>query len=324
VASVGLAASHLKARLQPDSPDSHGSLQSTMPRKPSATSKSTSPRTPKRTARRKPNAKPKLTAATADRHQLYTAAVQNVEGEIDFVDETYFALRGKHALRLREDFCGTAQTSCEWVRRRPINTAVGIDLDEPTLQWGRDHVLSQLTEEQRSRLELRNRDVRDPGRKGRDMDVILAMNFSYNALMVRADLLAYFKAARKSLAPGGLFIMDCYGGYESLMEQEERRACKGFTYVWEQVRYNPIDATLDTAIHFEFKDGTEMRNAFTYHWRLWTMAELRDLLAEAGFTKTTAYWEGDDGKGGGDGNFKPATEGDADASWIAYIVSEVD
>ena len=287
-------------------------------------SKTTPARSQKRTARRKPKAAPKLTAATADRHQLYTAAVQNVEGEIDFVDETFKTLRGRQASRLREDFCGTAQTSAEWVRRRSSNSAVGLDLDEPTLQWGRDHVLSHLTDEQRERLMLKNRDVRSPGKKAREMDVILAMNFSYNALMVRADLLAYLKAARKSLAPGGLFIMDCYGGYESLMEQEERRACKGFTYVWDQVRYNPIDATLDTAIHFEFKDGTEMRNAFTYHWRLWSLSELRDLLAEAGFSKTTVYWEGDDGKGGGDGEFKPATEGDADASWICYIVNEVD
>lgn len=278
-------------------------------------------RTPKRTARRQP-AKRALTAATADRHHLYTAAVQNVAAEIDFVDQTYTALRGRVATRLREDFCGTAQTSAEWVRRRPGNTAVGLDLDAPTLQWGQDHVLCQLTDDQRGRIALKERDVRHPGKRARDMDLILAMNFSYNALMARADLLAYFKSARKSLAPGGLFIMDCYGGSESLLEQEERRACKGFTYVWEQVRYNPIDATLDTAIHFEFKDGTEMRSAFTYHWRLWNLAELRDILADAGFTKTTVYWEGDDGKGGGDGVFKPATVGDACASWIAYIVAE--
>ena len=295
-----------------------------MPQEPSTSSKHSTPRSPKRTARRKQKGKAKLTAATADRHQLYTAAVQNVEGEIDFVDETFSELRDRQAKILREDFCGTAQTSAEWVRRRPANTAVGVDLDDATLQWGRDNVLSQLADEQRGRVTLLKRDVRDPGRKGRDVDIVLAMNFSYNALMARADLLEYFKSVRKSLAPGGLFIMDCYGGYESLMEQEERRACKGFTYVWDQVRYNPIDATLDTAIHFEFKDGTEMRNAFTYHWRLWTIAELRDILAEAGFAKTTAYWEGDDGDGGGDGNFKPATEADADASWIAYIVNEID
>ena len=295
-----------------------------MPENTQSTPKTTA-RAPKRTARRQPKpARPPLTAASADRHHLYTAAVQNVASEIDFVDATYKALRGRVATKLREDFCGTAQTSAEWVRRRPENTAVGLDLDEPTLEWGRANVLSALNDEQRERVMLKNRDVRDPGKKARGMDLVLAMNFSYNALLARADMLAYFKAVRKSLAQGGLFVMDCYGGYESLMEQEERRACKGFTYVWEQVRYNPIDATLDTAIHFEFKDGTAMRDAFTYHWRLWNLAELRDVLAEAGFASSTVYWEGDDGKGGGDGEFTPATQGDACASWIAYIVSAID
>lgn len=278
----------------------------------------------KRSAKRPGRSSRVLTASTADKHELYTAAVQNVEGEIDFVDQTYRSLRRRRARRLREDFCGTAQTSAEWVRRRPDNVAVGLDLDEPTLAWGRTHVLGALDEDQRRRLTLLRRDVRSPGRKAREMDLVLAMNFSYNALLTRADLLAYLRQVRKSLAPGGLFIMDCYGGYESLMEQQERRRCKGFTYVWDQVRYNPIDARLDTAIHFEFKDGSVMRNAFTYRWRLWTLAELRDALADAGFTKSTVYWEGDDGKGGGDGNFQPTTEGTADASWIAYVVSEID
>jgi len=128
----------------------------------------------KRTAKRRANAAPKLTASTADRHQLYTAAVQNVESEIDFIDETYQTLRGTKAVRLREDFCGTAQTSAEWVRRRPTNTALGLDLDEETLQWGRDHVLSQLSSEQLERLTLKNRDVRDPGKKGQDMKTTIA------------------------------------------------------------------------------------------------------------------------------------------------------
>ena len=39
-------------------------------------------------------------AATADRHRLYELSVQCVEAEIDFVDETYRALRGRKA-RLR-------------------------------------------------------------------------------------------------------------------------------------------------------------------------------------------------------------------------------
>ncbi|MCA9297734.1 MAG: hypothetical protein KDA28_01630, partial [Phycisphaerales bacterium] len=66
-----------------------------------------------------PKMKNALTAKTADRHILYQESVQNVEAEIDFVDEQFRKRRGRHARRLREDFCGTANTSCEWVRRRP-------------------------------------------------------------------------------------------------------------------------------------------------------------------------------------------------------------
>ena len=68
-------------------------------------------------------------AAQADRHALYQESVQCVESEIDMVDENFKKLRGRLAVTLREDFCGTANTSCEWVRRRPANVAVGIDLD---------------------------------------------------------------------------------------------------------------------------------------------------------------------------------------------------
>ena len=83
-------------------------------------------------------------AATADRHKLYQDAVQDVEAEIDFVMETWGKLRGFQATMLREDFCGTANTACEWVRRDPAHEAMGIDLDPAVLQWGRENNLASL------------------------------------------------------------------------------------------------------------------------------------------------------------------------------------
>ena len=71
-----------------------------------------------------------------DRHVLYQSAVQCVESEIDFVDETFEKIRGRKASLLREDFAGTANTSSEWVRRRPTNRAVAVDLCADTLAWG--------------------------------------------------------------------------------------------------------------------------------------------------------------------------------------------
>jgi len=267
--------------------------------------------------------KPKYTAATADRHVLYQLAVQDVESEIDFVDETFKELRGEHGSRLREDFCGTANTSCEWVRRRKTNEAVGIDIDQETLDWGVEHNVGGLAPEARGRVRLLNRNVLEPGGEGENMDIVIAMNFSYFTFPTRHLMRQYFEGVRGSLATGGLFMLDFYGGYESMRELEEERDVEGeFTYVWDQARYNPISGAIRTYIHFKFKDGSKMRRAFSYDWRLWTLPELRELLEEAGFARSTVYCEGTDEEGEGDGDFQATEECDADASFIAYIVAE--
>jgi len=264
----------------------------------------------------------KYTAATADRHQLYQLSVQNVEAEIDFVDETYQKIRKRKAVRLREDFCGTGNTSCEWVRRRKTNAAVGLDIDQPTLDWGVKHNIESLPEEARDRVRLINRDVMRPGEDASNMDIVLAMNFSYWIFKTRSELRAYFSAVRESLATDGIFFLDFYGGSEAHVEQEEERPVGPFTYIWDQHTFDPLSGFMKCHIHFRFKDKTEMRKAFSYEWRLWSMPEILELLAEAGFRQTTVYLEGDDGDGGGDGEFKPAKVGDPCETWLAYIVAQ--
>lgn len=275
-------------------------------------------------------------AAAADRHDLYQRAVQSVESEIDFVDSTFRKLRKRKAERLREDFCGTANTSCEWVRRRPTNIAVGQDLDGPTLDWGREHNLSKLSAAQRSRVHLHRRNVLDaPVRSSprRDddtggVDIILAMNFSYWCFKDRATLVRYFRRVHESLAPGGVFFLDSYGGPDAIRILKERRpigrkgARGSFTYIWDQAEVNLISSETICRIHFRMSDGSWVRNAFTYDWRVWTIPEIRELLAEAGFVRSTVYWEGDDGKGGGNGEFTASEVGDPCGSFICYISAE--
>jgi len=282
----------------------------------------------KKSAKKKTRAKstPEWTARHADKHELYQAAVQNVEAEIDFVDKQYTKRRDKKARLLREDFCGTGNTSCEWARRRKTNEAVGLDIDGPTLAWGRAHNLGALPEEAQERVRLLERDVRTPG-DAVGVDILLAMNFSYWLFQERREMIAYLKGVRDSLADDGIFFCDFYGGYEAMKECEERRACsikgKGrYTYVWEQHRYEPISGEMNCRIHFEFPDGTAKRNAFKYTWRLWTLPEYLDVLGEVGFSDVTVYWEGDDGKGGGNGVFRPAKRGTADPAFICYIACE--
>lgn len=281
---------------------------------------------PSKSTPAKPYPDARLMAARADRHILYQRAVQSVDSEIDFVDQTFSHLRRRRARKLREDFCGTAASACEWVRRRPGNTAVGLDLDQPTLDWGAAHNLSTLKPAAAARVHLLRRDVASPGPGTGGMDVVLAMNFSWWIFKKRPQLLEYFRAVRRSLVRDGVFFLDIYGGWESMKEQKERRPVggksRGFTYIWDQERCDPVTNETLCHIHFKFRDGSMLKKAFTYDWRAWTIPEAREILEEAGFAKSTVYWEGDDGKGGGDGVFTPAEHGECCPAFIAYIVAE--
>lgn len=264
--------------------------------------------------------KPKQ-ADLADRHALYQEAVQDVEAEIDFVDETYQELRGRKANLLREDFCGTANTACEWVRRRRGNRAIGVDLDREVLDWGREHNLKALSPAEQKRIELIEGDVLDTSAE--PVDVVLAMNFSYFLFRRRDELREYFRSVRKNLKSDGLLIMDCYGGYDAPKELTEPRDCGKFTYIWDQAEFNPITNGMVCHIHFKFPDKSRLKRAFSYHWRLWSLPEITEILEEAGFSRSDVYWEGtDEETGEGDGIYEPATVGDADPGWICYIVAQ--
>jgi SAM-dependent methyltransferase len=260
---------------------------------------------------------------------LYERAVQAVDAETDFIDDAFHKLRRRRPARLREDFCGTGNTSAAWVRRRPANVAVGLDLDQPTLDWGAAHHARKLSAAQKRRLTLLNRNVLRPGSGAGDMDCVLAMNFSWWIFQERATLKQYFSSVRRSLVRDGVFFLDIYGGWETYKEQTERRpiqgghrAKRGFTYIWEQAEFDPIHNRTKCHISFRLRDGSLMRRAFSYEWRVWSIPETRDVLLDAGFKRVTVYWEGDDGKGSGNGDFKPAQTGECCAAFIAYIAAE--
>ncbi|MEM7610962.1 MAG: class I SAM-dependent methyltransferase [Pseudomonadota bacterium] len=261
----------------------------------------------------------KLTASS-DRHELYEQSVQDVASEVDFLEHTFAQRRKRKALSFREDFCGTASAACEWVSRGAAHEAVGVDFDRSTLDWGIDHRVSRLTAEQQMRVRLLHDDVLTVSTS--PVDVIGAFNFSYFTFQTRAKLRSYFENARRGLKSDGLFFLDAFGGSEAHSELKEKTEHDGFTYVWHQAKYHPVTGFLRCHIHFHFDDGSKMKKAFTYEWRLWTLPEIRELLLEAGFSKVIVYWEGTDEDGEGNGEFTPSDRGEADLAWIAYIVAE--
>lgn len=260
-------------------------------------------------------------ADLADKHLLYEQAVQCVEAEIDMVDASFESIRGYPAKTLREDFCGTAQTSIEWIQRRSDNVAIGVDLDGEVLEWSSIHHLDHLVLEERGRIELLRQDVRKL--EIEPVQMVLAMNFSYQLFNTRAALKSYFLGVRQGLSDDGIFFLDAFGGYDCYKEIEETTVCDGFDYIWDQASYNPIDGGMQCYIHFTFPDGSRLDRAFSYYWRMWTLPELQELLIEAGFVNVTVYWEGtDEETGQGDGIYTPARVGDADPAWVCYISAE--
>jgi SAM-dependent methyltransferase len=235
-----------------------------------------------------------------DRHILYEAAVQGVEYDLDLFQRIYRHHRGRGFSRLREDFCGTALLASSWVRRRSANEAWAVDHDPRVLAWARVHRLPRMRPAA-ARLHLVRADVRTSATPR--VDLVCAMNFSWWVFKRRRDLIAYYRAVWRSLRGGGVFLCNAFGGTGAEKPLIERtriaasRSCEGdpvppFTYVWEQTSFNPIDHHLTCSIHFRFRDGTEMRHAFRYDWRLWTLPEIEDALREAGFRSVHFYLEG--------------------------------
>lgn len=256
-----------------------------------------------------------ITAATADKHVLYQQSVQDADVTQEFVDEIWASHREDKAMRMREDFCGTALFCAKWVQSEPGRTAVGIDLDRETLDWGIEHNINPLSADAK-KISLLCQDVLDADVSSK-FDVIVAFNFSYWVFKERQTLLQYFKRVREALDENSVFIMDMHGGPDAQFEMEEPTDMGEFDYVWEQAEFCPITHNTVCHIHFHFRDGSKLNKAFTYEWRLWTMPELRDILMEAGFSRIDTWFDEDDGT---DEYAICETTANMEA-WVAYLAA---
>ncbi|HTL11244.1 MAG TPA: class I SAM-dependent methyltransferase [Bdellovibrionota bacterium] len=256
-----------------------------------------------------------------DLFALYEHSVQNPESEVETIDSIYRQLNGRSGRSLREDFCGTGLISCNWVKLRPGNTAVGLDLDPGCLAYGERVHKAALKEDQRTRVSAVRQNVVSVTPP---VDVVAACNFSWFIFHDRAALVAYFKAVRRSLAPGGVFAMDIVGGpdFVSVGSETTRKRLKGFgpyVYEWELKKFNPVQRRGTWAIHFKIPGRRTVRDAFTYDWRVWTLPEAREALRDAGFEQTHVFWE-KRLRGRDTGIWEAVETAPADECWIAYLV----
>ncbi len=263
-------------------------------------------------------------AQQADKFDCYQKSVQTPKHEVEFFEQAYReAYRGK-PYSLREDFCGTFAICCKWVASHARRTATGVDLCGETLQWGRDHNLVKLSSTQQARLRLIEQDVRKRNRP--QVDVLAAQNFSFWIFKTRKEVIEYFKIARANLKAKGIMVMDMMGGGECYEEDlvDKRtivKGKKGFRYHWKQESFNPVTADASFHISFKFNDGSKLKRAFEYHWRFWTIPEVREMLQEAGFSESHVYWETEDEDGEDTGEWERGEDAPSNPSWICYIVA---
>lgn len=266
---------------------------------------------------------------------LYRRAVQHPLAEVAFLERAWrraqrcMAKAGGprgHPLLLREDFAGTAAVAAAWVASGPRRQAMAVDCHAPTLRWAWRQAQRELGP-RADDLHLVCGDV--PAVRGPRVDVIAALNFSSFIYHDRAAMLDYFRAARRALQPGGVLVIDAFGGPGAQRPGIQRRAIPAdehgprFTYLWEQRRFDPVTSRIDCRIHFELGCGSSRRridNAFGYDWRLWSLPELIELMAEAGLAGATVWCDRFDARiGRSDGQYRPTRHMPAREDFVAYV-----
>ena len=269
------------------------------------------------TTRKRKRRSPRFTAKTADKHVLYQKSVQDADAESGFIERMFRQIRGRAPESLREDFCGTALLTANWVGRSGKRSAIGVDIDPKVLAWGKRHNLEPISEPG-DRIKIYCQDVREPVTER--VDVVGAFNFSYWVFTTRDEMRAYFAHVRRGLNKEGVFLLDAYGGWESQEPMLEKRPIAGgFTYIWDQHSFDPITHRVVNYIHFHFRDGTKLERAFKYEWRYWSLPELVELLKEAGYRDVRVYWDTSDDVDHEAYKVRPRAENQP--GWLAYIAA---
>lgn len=222
-----------------------------------------------------------------NRHRLYELTVQNPALLVGLLR----AVHGGEPRALQEDFSGTAALSRRWLADVPRSRALAVDTDPEPLGLIRPH----------SRLKIIRGDAlscRLPASPR--PDVVFVGNFSIGEIHARSTLVKYLRRCRARLARRGVFVCDTYGGATAFTLGSVQRIhpvpgkpTLRIRYTWQQRAADPLTGMVENSIHFRVERAgvveQEITDAFVYRWRLWSIAELRDAMSEAGFASSAVY-----------------------------------
>ena len=196
----------------------------------------------------------------------------------------------------------------------------GVDIDPEPVAYGKEHYLSELTDEQKQVIDIREGNVLT-GELPK-VQMAFAFNFSYFTFKERHVLKQYFQNMYNSLEKDGVMVLDCFGGSkcQEANEEETEYEDEGYSYFWDQDSFNPVNNHAQFYIHFQKEGENKREKVFSYDWRMWSLPEIREILKEVGFKESHVYWEGTDEDGEGDGVFTRTELGEDCESWVSYIV----
>ncbi|MEO0483736.1 MAG: class I SAM-dependent methyltransferase [Planctomycetota bacterium] len=226
---------------------------------------------------------PDTSSTELSRYEFYERCVQS-PGDLA---PLLRAIHGNAPEMLGEDFCAAAALSEAWCQH-PNARAVAVDLDPEPLERARQRAPGQIEVIQADVLEARLPEA----------DLIFVGNFSIGEIHDRPALVEYLRRSRDRLRSGGAFICDTYGGDSAFVTGAVHRNHPGpdgttIRYTWEQRDADPLTGRVVNALHFRLEQSgmitQELTDAFVYDWRLWSVPELRDALAEAGYPRTAVY-----------------------------------
>jgi len=220
------------------------------------------------------------------RYDLYEIAAQVPPIQARFLR----AVHGRNPHVLAEDFAGPAGIARAWLAIAPHFRAIVTDRDPEPLEHAKARLAERLEEAPDARATWNVCDVLEAGGRA---DVIAALNFAACELHERETLMTYLRHSLLRLEADGVLVLDVYAGPDAMLtgvsEQVIETDDGEIVYQWEQIEADPLTGRVRNAMHFRLPDGSELRDAFVYDWRLWTVPELRDALREAGFARTEVY-----------------------------------
>ena len=286
---------------------------------------------------------PKFGPTPMDQLELYRWAVQDPETHAVVLRTMYQRLRpGRQPVVLREDFAGTSAESVAWVILQHGRRAIAVDLDGSTLEWAQRRAI-RLLGPLASEITFVQGDVRSVGPPAvPHADIISVLNYSILYQRETEELLSYLRHAINGLAPGGILVLNLFGGADAVQPGTTQRQVTptprlstespipAFEYLWEVRSYDRTSQRLDCRIHFVVPDPSapghtrEVRKAFRYDWRLWSVHELFEACAQAGFSDVQVWRHTYDPSRGAAGVFLGCVEPDslpALEKWSAYIVA---